>query len=118
MVRLRATPSTGAGSVNPILAILCFSLGGFAHQMLSSMMYAVVGDVFEKPEIGTATGIAGMFGYLGGAIFTLVLGQLANTLGYEPLFAMLFLFDLIAAAVLWIFIDRSPGSIPATVPAE
>ena len=57
--------------VNPILAILCFSLGGFAHQMLSSMMYAVVGDVFEKPEIGTATGIAGMFGYLGGAIFTL-----------------------------------------------
>ena len=104
--------------VNPILAILCFSLGGFAHQMLSSMMYAVVGDVFEKPEIGTATGIAGMFGYLGGAIFTLVLGQLANTVGYEPLFAMLFLFDLIAAAVLWIFIGRSPGPIPAAVPAE
>ena len=73
--------------VDPITAILCFSLGGFAHQMLSSMMYALMGDVFEKPEVATATGVAGMFGYLGGALFTLVLGALANTIGYEPLFA-------------------------------
>ena len=76
--------------VDPITAILCFSLGGFAHQMLSSMMYALMGDVFEKTEIATATGVAGMFGYLGGAMFTLVVGALANTVGYEPMFAMLF----------------------------
>lgn len=111
-------PALISFAVNPIVAILCFSLGAFAHQMLSSMMYAVVGDVFEKPEVATATGVAGMFGYLGGAIFTLVVGQLANTIGYEPLFAMLFLFDLIAAAVLWTFIGRSQGPIPAAVPAE
>jgi MFS transporter, ACS family, hexuronate transporter len=89
---------------DPIVAILCFSLGGFAHQMLSSMMYALMGDVFDKAEVATATGVAGMFGYLGGALFTLAVGQLANTLGYEPLFALLFLFDLIAAAQLWVFI--------------
>ena len=83
---------------NPIVAILCFSLGGFAHQMLSSMMYALMGDVVEKPEVATATGVAGMFGYLGGALFTLMVGALASTLGYEPLFAMLFLFDVVAAA--------------------
>jgi MFS transporter, ACS family, hexuronate transporter len=64
---------------NPIVAILCFSLGGFAHQMLSSMMYALMGDVVETADVATATGIAGMFGYLGGAIFTLVLGALATT---------------------------------------
>ncbi len=92
--------------VDPIVAILCFSLGGFAHQMLSSMMYALMGDVFEKPEVATATGVAGMFGYLGGALFTLAVGQLANTLGYEPLFAMLFVFDLVAAAALWLFVGR------------
>jgi ACS family hexuronate transporter-like MFS transporter len=90
--------------VSPIVAILCFSLGGFAHQMLSSMMYALMGDVFEKPEIATATGVAGMFGYLGGALFTLAVGRLADTLGYEPLFALLFLFDLVAAAALWAFV--------------
>ena len=105
-------PALISFAVNPIVAILCFSLGAFAHQMLSSMMYAVVGDVFEKPEVATATGVAGMFGYLGGAIFTLMVGQLANTIGYEPLFAMLFLFDLIAAAVLWIFIGRSHRADP------
>ena len=89
---------------DPIVAILCFSLGGFAHQMLSSMMYALMGDVFDKSEVATATGVAGMFGYLGGALFTLAVGQLANTLGYEPLFAMLFAFDLVAAAALWVFV--------------
>jgi MFS transporter, ACS family, hexuronate transporter len=105
--------------VNPIVAILCFALGGFAHQMLSSMMYAVVGDVFEKSEVATATGIAGMFGYLGGAIFTLLLGALAGTVGYEPLFALLFLFDLTAAAVLWLFLGRSrERALPAGLPAE
>ena len=82
------------------------------------MMYAVMGDVFEKPEVATATGVAGMFGYLGGALFTLVVGAPRQTVGYEPLFAMLFLFDLIAAAVLWLFIGRSPGPIPAAAPAE
>ena len=101
-------PALVSFAVNPIVAILCFSLGGFAHQMLSSMMYALMGDVFEKPEIATATGVAGMFGYLGGALFTLVVGALANTLGYEPLFAMLFLFDVVAAVALWAFLGQRP----------
>jgi len=89
---------------DPIVAILCFSLGGFAHQMLSSMMYALMGDVFDRSEVATATGVAGMFGYLGGALFTLAVGRLADTLGYEPLFAVLFLFDLVAAGALWAFV--------------
>ena len=99
---------------DPIVAILCFSLGGFAHQMLSSMMYALMGDVFEEKDVGTATGVAGMFGYLGGALFTLVVGQLANSIGYEPLFALLFLFDIAAAAALWAFIGvRKTGVVAA-----
>jgi MFS transporter, ACS family, hexuronate transporter len=97
---------------DPVTAILCFSLGGFAHQMLSSMMYALMGDVFEKPEVATATGVAGMFGYLGGALFTLAVGALANSVGYEPLFAMLFLFDLVAALALWAFIGVRRGQSP------
>jgi ACS family hexuronate transporter-like MFS transporter len=99
--------------VDPITAILCFTLGGFAHQMLSSMMYALMGDVFEKSDVATATGIAGMFGYLGGAGFTLLVGGLADKIGYEPLFALLFLFDLTAAATLWAFIGvRNSGAAP------
>ena len=99
--------------VDPITAILCFSLGGFAHQMLSSMMYALMGDVFEKSDVATATGVAGMFGYLGGAGFTLLVGALAATLGYEPLFVLLFAFDLVAAATLWGFIGVRRGAAAA-----
>jgi MFS transporter, ACS family, hexuronate transporter len=91
---------------NPIVAILCFSLGAFAHQLLSSLMYAVVADIFDRSEVGTATGVAGMFGYLGGTLFTLVVGQLADTVGYSPLFTMLFFFDIGAALVLWLFIGE------------
>lgn len=99
-------------AVNPIVAILCFSIGGFAHQMLSSMMYALMADVVDTTDVATATGFAGMFGYLGGAIFTLMVGALATTIGYEPLFTMLFLFDVTAAAVLWIAIGaRRPATV-------
>jgi hypothetical protein len=34
------------------------------------MLSALMGDVFEMPEIATAT-VAGAFGYLGGSLFTL-----------------------------------------------
>ena len=102
-------PALVSFAVSPIPAILCFSLGGFAHQMLSSMMYALMGDVFDKAEVATATGVAGMFGYLGGALFTLAIGGLAETVGYEPMFAVLFLFDLVAAAALWAFLGVRSG---------
>jgi ACS family hexuronate transporter-like MFS transporter len=109
-------PALVSFAVNPIVAILCFSLGGFAHQMLSSMMYALMGDVFDKAEVATATGVAGMFGYLGGALFTLALGRLADTLGYEPMFAVLFLFDLAAAAALWAFLGVRSGRTALAAP--
>jgi MFS transporter, ACS family, hexuronate transporter len=97
-------PALISFAANPVVAILCFSLGGFAHQMLSSMMYALMGDVVETTDVATATGIAGMCGYLGGALFTLTVGALASTIGYEPLFALLFLFDVVASIVLWVAI--------------
>ena len=109
-------PALISFAADPVVAILCFSLGGFAHQMLSSMMYALMGDVVETAEVATATGIAGMFGYLGGALFTLTVGALANTIGYEPLFALQFLFDVVAAIVLWAFVGvRGPSAVAQLV---
>ena len=63
-------PALISFAVDPITAILCFALGGFAHQMLSSMMYALMGDVFEKPDVATATGIAGKPSVAGRALVT------------------------------------------------
>src|SRR3954451_8378319 len=89
------------GLVNgPITAILLFTLGGFAHQMLSSVLYALTTDTFPKQEVATATGLAGMAGSLVGTRFSLLLGHLANTVGSEPLFACLSVFDLIAVLIV------------------
>jgi ACS family hexuronate transporter-like MFS transporter len=51
---------------SPIAAIFLFSVGAFAHQMFSSLLYALVTDSFEKQNVATATGFGGMAGYLGG----------------------------------------------------
>jgi ACS family hexuronate transporter-like MFS transporter len=91
---------------SPITAILLFSLGGFAHQMLSSLLYALVTDTFERQEVATATGFGGMAGYLGGTIFSLVIGQLAATIGFEPLFACLSVFDITAFVIVWLVLGE------------
>jgi ACS family hexuronate transporter-like MFS transporter len=95
---------------SPIVAILLFSLGGFAHQMLSSLLYALVTDKFEKQEVATATGFTGMAGYLGATLFTLTIGQMVGTIGYEPIFVCLSVFDITAFIVVWFTLaDRDLG---------
>jgi ACS family hexuronate transporter-like MFS transporter len=106
---------------SPIVAILLFSLGGFAHQMLSSLLYALVTDKFEKQDVATATGFAGMAGYLGATIFTLTIGHLVEIVGYPPLFVCLSIFDITAFFVVWFVLGerkRGPtiGGRPLPVP--
>jgi len=57
-------------------------------------------DVFTPEEVGTANGFVGQAGWIGGLLFSLLIGQLADTVGYTPLFAALSVFDLLGAAVL------------------
>lgn len=92
--------------VEPITAIFLFTLGGFAHQVLSSSLYTLVSDTFEKSAVASTTGFAGMCGYLGGTIFTLVVGALADAIGFEPLFFCLFLFDIMAVLVVWALVGE------------
>lgn len=87
-----------AGS--PYLAIALFSIGGFAHQMISVLINTLSADVFTAEEIGTANGFIGQAGWTGGLLFSLLIGQLADITGYAPLFAALSLFDIVGAVVL------------------
>lgn len=106
-------------SSSPITAIFLFSLGAFAHQMLSSLLYALVTDSFDKQDVATATGFGGMAGYLGGMIFSLIIGQLASTIGYEPLFACLTVFDLTAFAVVALVLGQwGKNASPPVVRAD
>jgi ACS family hexuronate transporter-like MFS transporter len=87
---------------SPYAAIALLCVGGFAHQTLSGALYSITSDVFGKNEVATATGLAGMSGYLGATLFTLVFGVLVTQIGYSPLFVVLAVFDLIAAAVVFL----------------
>jgi len=86
---------------SPYAAIALFCIGGFAHQTLSGALYTLASDTFGKNDVATATGLTGMAGYLGGTIFSLIVGALAATVGYNPLFVALALFDIIGAIVVW-----------------
>jgi ACS family hexuronate transporter-like MFS transporter len=82
-------------------AIALFCIGGFAHQMLSGTLITLSADVFPEHQVATATGMAGTAAWTGGLLFSLVVGALAETVGYNPLFACLAVFDLIGAAILF-----------------
>ncbi|GGB22939.1 ExuT transport protein [Sphingomonas metalli] len=93
-------------TVSPAAAIALFCIGGFAHQMLSGALMTLAADLFDRRVVATAGGMAGSAAWIGGMSFSLTIGALADTIGYNPLFACLAVFDLIGAAVLWTLLRR------------
>jgi ACS family hexuronate transporter-like MFS transporter len=97
---------TGSGP-SPALAVALFSVGAFAHQAISSTLLTLPADLFPRRTVATANGLSGTFGYLGGILFTFLVGRAASTVGYTPLFWGIAVFDLIGAAVLWALLRRN-----------
>ena len=98
-------------TVSPAAAIALFCIGGFAHQMLSGALMTLAADLFDPRIVATAGGMAGSAAWIGGLSFSLLIGALADTIGYNPLFAALAIFDFIGAAVLWTLLRR-PRLVP------
>ncbi len=88
-----------AGS--PGLAIALFCVGGFAHQMLNGALLTLCTDVFDTKTVATASGMAGTIAWVGGTLFTFIIGKSADVYGYNPLFVALAALDLVGAVVLW-----------------
>ena len=87
---------------NVYFAIALISLGGFAHQMLSTMAMTLASDLFKKNQVATVSGMAGSAAWLGQLLFTMVMGLLVHQIGYTPFFIALSILDLIAAAIIWL----------------
>ena len=102
---------------SPYTAIALLCIGGFAHQTLSGALYAITSDSFGKHEVATATGMGGMFGYLGAAAFTLLFGVMVTKIGYSPLFVLLAIFDVVAAFIVWT-VARELKQQPTTPSSE
>jgi MFS transporter, ACS family, hexuronate transporter len=86
---------------DPYLAILLFSVAGFAHQTLSVTVITMSSDLFRRSEVATVAGMAGTCGNAGVLIFTLIVGALVTQIGYSPFFVCLSILDIIGAIVLW-----------------
>jgi ACS family hexuronate transporter-like MFS transporter len=91
---------------SPVAAIALLCVGGFAHQTLSVTVITLSSDLFPQDQVATATGVSGTAANLGVLIFTLVLGSLVGTVGYQPFFILLGLLDLVGAALLWTLIRK------------
>jgi ACS family hexuronate transporter-like MFS transporter len=89
---------------SPYIAIALFCLGGFAHQTISVLVNTLSADLFDSREVGAVSGFAGMAAWAGGLGFSLLVGALADSFGYGPLFGLLGVFDLVGAAALIILI--------------
>lgn len=101
---------------SPLAAIALLAIGGFAHQVISVLINTLSADVFPRRDIAKANGLVGMFGWAGGLLFSLAIGQLADRVGYAPLFACLGLFDLIGA--VWLFALRRHLAPADAAPAD
>lgn len=94
-------------ATSPGMAIALFCIGGFAHQMLNGALITLCADMFDSRTVGTASGMAGTSAWVGGMLFTLLIGQSADQFGYNPLFVALAALDFVAAAVLWSLLRNS-----------
>lgn len=92
---------------SPYAAITLLCLGGFAHQTLSVTVITMASDLFRRDEVATVAGLAGMMGNLGVLIFSLLIGGLVTTIGYDPFFVALGVLDIAGAILLWTLVkDR------------
>lgn len=93
-------------ATNPYAAIALLCLGGFAHQTLSVTVITMASDLFPRNVVATAAGLAGLAGNLGVLIFTLLLGQMVDQVGYGPFFVILGVLDLLGAVLLWTLVRK------------
>lgn len=106
-------PACIALAGSPEVAIALFCIGGFAHQMLNGALLTLCADIFDTKTVATASGMAGTMAWTGGMLFTLIIGQSADSFGYNPLFVALGVLDVLGAVVLWSLL-RSPRSQKTT----
>ncbi|WP_049610005.1 MFS transporter, partial [Yersinia massiliensis] len=91
---LMIAPGTIGLFTSPYVAIALLCVGGFAHQSLSGALITLSSDVFGRNEVATANGLTGMAAWTASTMFALVVGALADTIGFSPLFAALAVFDV------------------------
>ncbi|WP_413530598.1 MFS transporter [Rahnella inusitata] len=122
VVTMGAVLMIGPGMIglftSPYAAIALLCVGGFAHQSLSGALITLSSDVFGRNEVATANGLTGMAAWTASTLFALVVGALADTIGFSPLFAALAVFDLLGAIIIWTVLQNRSAVEPVPAPLK
>lgn len=122
VVTMGAVLMIGPGMIglftSPYAAIALLCVGGFAHQSLSGALITLSSDVFGRNEVATANGLTGMAAWMASTMFALVVGALADTIGFSPLFAALAVFDLLGAVIIWTVLQNRSAVEPVPAPLK
>ncbi|MTD40592.1 MFS transporter [Erwinia sp. CPCC 100877] len=94
---------------DPYITIVLISIGGFGHQIISCMLSALVVESFDKGQMATVNGMRGSAAWIASFLFSLIIGVTADTIGFNPLFIAMGMFDLIGACFLIAFIAERRG---------
>ncbi|QVV81509.1 MFS transporter [Serratia marcescens] len=94
---------------DPYVAIALISIGGFGHQVISCMLSALVVESFDKNQMATVNGMRGSSAWIASFLFTLLIGAVSDTIGFNPLFIAMGFFDLIGALFLIALIAERGG---------
>ena len=78
----------------------------FAHALWISNLLTLPTDFFPGPRVGTATGLSGMGGAVGGMIANLSTGYVVQAFSYKPVFIVAGLMHPIAALLLVLLLGR------------
>jgi ACS family hexuronate transporter-like MFS transporter len=88
-------------ATSPGWAIFFICIGAFAHQSMSATLMTLPADLFPKSTVATANGLSGTMAIAGGMLFTAIIGRVALSIGYGPLFTAIAFLDIIGVAFLW-----------------
>ncbi len=87
-------------------AIVWVCIATFGFGMWSANILALHADIFPAETMATAMGSTLMAASLSGALFTFVVGQLVDSIGYAPVFWAVGILPLAACLALFFWIGR------------
>lgn len=91
------------------IAVTCSAL--FGHALWVSNLLTIPTDLFEDHEVGTASGLTGMGGAVGGMLANLGTGYIVRNFSYAPIFVAAGVVHLSAAVlIMWLLPDQEFSS--------
>jgi ACS family hexuronate transporter-like MFS transporter len=89
-------------------AVFLIGFAASAHQAWSASLYSAVSETFPRDAVGSASGLGGMAGSLGGMIFPIVAGRIldASDNGYSILFTFCAFAYIVAFAIHHLLLPR------------